>query len=193
MSGDGVTPAAVQEKQEEFAKYSLAHLEAYVEARNAKSRALVVADHKSTISALGEDFQYSHMGKPEEFDSFLLSFLYKGPKDWDIMYCDKGQGGVSKANVAKPVLSFTNPKWVGPYHVYAWTGDGVAGSGLYMVSKSFLDRLPSILKESPFTEANGWLGSLCTQGKVTCFSYLQDVRAKVGRCKRDDDPSLTLA
>lgn len=67
-------------RQEKFAAYSLQHLQAYLQARQSGAPALIVADHGSSISALGEEFAYSHMGRPEEFDSFVLSFLYKvGP------------------------------------------------------------------------------------------------------------------
>jgi hypothetical protein len=106
---------AVREGQEKYAAYSLQHLQAYLEARRADSPALIVADHGSSISALGEEFSYSHMGRPEEFDSFILSFLYKGPRKWDVLFCDKGQAGATAEAIARPLLSFSNHKWVGNY------------------------------------------------------------------------------
>ena len=66
------------------------------------------------------------MGKPEEFDSFILSFLYKGPKAWDVLFCGKGQKAVGAEEGAggagAPALLFSNGKWAGDYHVNRWWG-----------------------------------------------------------------------
>jgi hypothetical protein len=81
------------------------------------------------------------MGIPEEFDSFILSFLYKGPKAWDVLFCGKGGKGAGAEEGAgaqegaggagagaeegaggggTPALLFSNGKWAGDYHVNRW-------------------------------------------------------------------------
>ena len=77
-----------------------------LDARSRDAPALVVADRDASISALGGAFAHAHVGRPEEFDSVLLSFLYKGPKTWDVLWCDKGAGGVAReAAAARPALT----------------------------------------------------------------------------------------
>jgi len=78
---------------------SAQHLVAMLDARSRDAPALVVADRDASISALGGAFAHAHVGRPEEFDSVLLSFLYKGPKTWDVLWCDKGAGGVAEVVV----------------------------------------------------------------------------------------------
>ena len=167
---------AVREGQEEVAARSLQHLVAFLEARKARAPALIVADHRSSISSLGEGFAFSsHSGRPEEFDSFVLSFLYKGPKKWDVLFCDKGLDRMTAGGGKKPLLSFTNHKWVGRYEVYNWKAENAEVAGLYMVSESFLQRLPALMKDAPFTAIDGWLASVCKTREILCLSYLQVV------------------
>ena len=156
------------------ASKSMQHLVAMLDAKARKSPALVVVDRDASISPLGDDFTHAHVGRPEEFDSLLLSFLYKGPKKWDVLWCDKGQAGVSASAARTPALRMTNKKWVGDYDVYRWTGeDGMGGSGLYAVSGTFLKNLPTALRKNQFADANEWLARLCRSGDATCFSYLE--------------------
>ena len=58
---------------EDAAAHAVQHLRAYLDARELKAQALIVADEDASISALGDGFDRAHMGRPEEFDSFLLS------------------------------------------------------------------------------------------------------------------------
>ena len=156
------------------ASKSMQHLVAMLDAKARKSPALVVVDRDASISPLGDDFTHAHVGRPEEFDSLLLSFLYKGPKKWDVLWCDKGQAGVSASAARTPALRMTNKNWVGDYDVYRWTGeDGMGGSGLYAVSGTFLKNLPTALRKNQFADANEWLARLCRSGDATCFSYLE--------------------
>ena len=90
-NGEDVDAAA------EKTSLSAQHLVAMLDAKSRDAPALVVADRDASISALGGAFAHAHVGRPEEFDSVLLSFLYKGPKTWDVLWCDKGAGGVSLA------------------------------------------------------------------------------------------------
>lgn len=95
---------AVREGSEKSAAYSLQHLQAYLEAVRDDTPALLVADRGSSISPLeaGEEegeVSSSHAGRPEEFDSFILSFLYK----------------VGPLHTAPPHLPFTDLPWRLPF------------------------------------------------------------------------------
>ena len=154
-----------------------------LDARSRDAPALVVADRDASISALGGAFAHAHVGRPEEFDSVLLSFLYKGPKTWDVLWCDKGAGGVAEGAAERPALTMRNEKWVGDYDVFRWTGEnGMRGSGLYVVSQRFLRALPKRLDESgDFSEVASFLAGACAEGgNAACFSYLERRTARSG-------------
>ena len=162
---------------------SAQHLVAMLDARSRDAPALVVADRDASISALGGAFAHAHVGRPEEFDSVLLSFLYKGPKTWDVLWCDKGAGGVAEAAAERPALTMRNEKWVGDYDVFRWTGEnGMRGSGLYVVSQRFLRALPKRLEKSgDFSEVASFLAGACGEdGDAACFSYLERRTARSG-------------
>ena len=170
----------------EAAAKSAQHLVAMLDAKSRDAPALVVADRDASISALGGAFAHAHVGRPEEFDSVILSFLYKGPKTWDVLWCDKGAGGVAKAAAARPALTMRNEKWVGDYDVFRWTGENGmrAGSGLYVVSQRFLRKLPKRLetkKNGDFKEVASFLADACAEGgDAACFSYLERKTARTG-------------
>ena len=167
----------------EAASRSAQHLVAMLDARSRDAPALVVADRDASISALGGAFAHAHVGRPEEFDSVLLSFLYKGPKTWDVLWCDKGAGGVAEAAAERPALTMRNEKWVGDYDVFRWTGEnGMRGSGLYVVSQRFLRALPKRLEKSgDFSEVASFLAGACAEGgDAACFSYLERRTARSG-------------
>ena len=161
---------------EDAAAHAVQHLRAYLDARELKAQALIVADEDASISALGDGFDRAHMGRPEEFDSFLLSYLYRGPKKWDVLFCDKGLAGVDPNAAKLPAVRFTNPRWVGNYDVYRWSGGRGSGTGLHVVSGAFLRDLPTTLREQPMGASAGeWLAEMCANGHLTCYSYLERV------------------
>ena len=165
---------------------STQHLVAMLDAKSRDAPALVVADRDASISALGGAFAHAHVGRPEEFDSVVLSFLYKGPKTWDVLWCDKGAGGVAKAAAARPALTMRNERWVGDYDVFRWTGENGmrAGSGLYVVSQRFLRKLPKRLEAQQnggFEDVASLLADACAEGgDAACFSYLERKTARTG-------------
>ena len=165
---------------------STQHLVAMLDAKSRDAPALVVADRDASISALGGAFAHAHVGRPEEFDSVVLSFLYKGPKTWDVLWCDKGAGGVAKAAAARPALTMRNERWVGDYDVFRWTGENGmrAGSGLYVVSQRFLRKLPKRLeaqRNGGFEDVASLLADACAEGgDAACFSYLERKTARTG-------------
>ena len=177
-NGEDVDAAA------EKTSLSAQHLVAMLDAKSRDAPALVVADRDASISALGGAFAHAHVGRPEEFDSVLLSFLYKGPKTWDVLWCDKGAGGVAEAAAERPALTMRNEKWVGDYDVFRWTGEnGMRGSGLYVVSQRFLRALPKRLKKNnlDFVDVASFLADACAEGgDAACFSYLERKNARSG-------------
>jgi hypothetical protein len=50
---------------------------------------------------------------------------------------------------------------------------GVAGASFYMVSESFLKKVPSLLAQFQFTAVDGWLSTLCRDGHLKCFSHMR--------------------
>jgi hypothetical protein len=78
----------------------------------------MVSDYKNLIT--------NHMGPPEDFDSFVMSFLLKGPEKWDVLFLDKGERGVRAANLKSPYMQFKNPSWVGAVHVQAASSSQIA-------------------------------------------------------------------
>ena len=161
---------------EDAVAHAVQHLRAYLDARELKAQALVVADEDASISALGNGFDRAHMGRPEEFDSFLLSYLYRGPKKWDVLFCDKGLAGVDPDAAELPAVRFTNSRWVGDYDVYRWSGGRGSGTGLHVVSGAFLRDLPATLRDRPMGASAGeWLAEMCANGRLTCYSYLERV------------------
>ena len=160
-----VVPAALAEGAETFASASLGHLAAWLEARKLRRESLIVNDWKTLIA--------NHMGPPEDFDAFVMSFLRKGPKKWDVLFLDKGERGVEAKDLKAPVATFREDAWAKPYLVFKNRADGVAGASFYMVSESFLRSFPSLLQKHEFTAVDGWLSTLCRDGELRCFSHTQ--------------------
>ena len=145
---------------------SLSAVTAWVNAKRQGLGQLIVATPKGYVN--------SHAGPPTEFDSFVLSFMLRGPKRWDVVFLDRGERGVSEDNLKRPEALFTNKAWEQPYLLYNNTASIVGErleTNLYMVSKMFLDRLPSHMREMPMVNVDNWLNDLCAHGKLTCYSY----------------------
>ena len=160
-----LVPAALAGGEERFASASLGHLAAWLEARKLKRKSLIVNDWNVLIA--------NHMGPPEDFDAFVMSFLRKGPKKWDVLFLDKGERGVEAKDLKAPVATFREDAWAKPYLVFKNRADGVAGASFYMVSESFLRSFPSLLQKHEFTAVDGWLSTLCRDGELRCFSHTQ--------------------
>lgn len=113
-----------------------------------------------------------------------------------MLFCDKGHAGVTLDAIAHPLLTFSNHKWAGKYHVYKWTGAGEKGAsrraGLYMVSKGFLSRLPRLMRDAPFTAVGAWLASMCQNGALTCLSYLEAVDEADGEADGEGEAATAL-
>ena len=160
-----VVPAALAEGAETFASASLGHLAAWLEARKLRRESLIVNDWKTLIA--------NHMGPPEDFDAFVMSFLTKGPRKWDVLFLDRGERGVTERDLKKPVATFANDAWDEPYVVFKNRAAGVAGASFYVVSASFLEKVPALLREFEFTAVDGWLSVLCRDGRLDCFSHMR--------------------
>ena len=160
-----VVPAALAEGAETFASASLGHLAAWLEARKLRRESLIVNDWKTLIA--------NHMGPPEDFDAFVMSFLTKGPRKWDVLFLDRGERGVTERDLKKPAATFANDAWDDKYVVYKNRAAGVAGASFYVVSASFLEKVPALLREFEFTAVDGWLSVLCRDGRLDCFSHMR--------------------
>ena len=160
-----MVPAALAEGAETIAGASLGHLAAWLEARKLRRESLIVNDWKTLIA--------NHMGPPEDFDAFVMSFLRKGPKKWDVLFLDRGERGVTERDLKKPAATFANDAWDDKYVVYKNRAAGVAGASFYVVSASFLEKLPALLREFEFTAVDGWLSVLCRDGRLDCFSHMR--------------------
>ena len=128
----------------------------------------------SLIIATPDAYINSHCGPPLEFDSFILSFLLRGPKKWDVLFLDRGERGVNEDNLRHPEALFSNKAWEKPYVLYKNTATIVGEalpSNFYMVSKSFMDGISAHLKATPLTNVDWWINRLCENGDLECFSY----------------------
>ena len=160
------TPAAIARGFDEFASSALGHLAGWLEARKRHARMLIMNDYETTPG--------SHMGPPEDFDAFVMSFAVKGPRHWDVLFLDKGERGVRADDIEKPFLTFHNEAWDAPYKVFRNHADGEAGASFYAVSASFLRKLPDLLVSHHFTAVDGWLSTLCKDETLVCFSHMQE-------------------
>lgn len=160
------TPTAIVNGFGEFASSALGHLAGWLEARERHARMLIMNDYATVPS--------NHMGPPEDFDAFVMSFATKGPKHWDVLFLDKGERGVRAEDIDKPFLTFHNAAWDAPYKVFRNHMDGEAGASFYAVSASFLRKLPDLLFSHHFTAVDGWLSTLCKDETLLCFSHMQE-------------------
>jgi len=144
---------------------TISHVIAWVNAKRSGAQSLIVASEKSFINA--------HAGPPNEFDSVVLSILLRGPEDWDVIFLDRGERGVAVDDAKAPETLFSNRAWVNDYVLFrnraTYAGEDLP-VGLYMVSKNFLDKLPSHMRESPLFKLDNWLNDLCAT-KLACYSY----------------------
>ena len=145
---------------------ALSAVMAWTKAKRDGESALIVATPEGYIN--------SHSGPPTEFDSFVLSFLLRGPKNWDVLFLDRGERGVSEENLKRPEALFTNKAWEHPYVLYNNTAS-VVGMRLethfYMVSKSFLDGVAANMKANKLVNVDDWMNYHCSHGLMNCYSY----------------------
>jgi len=145
---------------------ALSAVMAWTKAKRDGESALIVATPEGYIN--------SHSGPPTEFDSFVLSFLLRGPKNWDVLFFDRGERGVSEENLRRPEALFTNKAWEHPYVLYNNTAS-VVGMRLethfYMVSKSFLDGITAHMKMNKLVNVDDWINFHCAHGIMNCYSY----------------------
>lgn len=145
---------------------AFSHLSVWLKAKKHEARAAIIAAPNAYINA--------HCGPPTEFDSFLLSFLLRGPSQWDVLFLDRGERGVDARQLAAPEALFRNKAWDKSYILYKNVAK-IIGERLetefYMVSKRFLDGLTSNLRQDALIDVNAWLNRGCETGRLTCYSY----------------------
>lgn len=145
---------------------AFSHLSVWLKAKKHEARAAIIAAPDAYINA--------HCGPPTEFDSFLLSFLLRGPSQWDVLFLDRGERGVDARQLAAPEALFRNKAWDKSYILYKNVAK-IIGERLetefYMVSKRFLDSLTSNLRQDALIDVNAWLNRGCETGRLTCYSY----------------------
>jgi len=145
---------------------AFSHLSVWLKAKKHEARAAIIAAPDAYINA--------HCGPPTEFDSFLLSFLLRGPSQWDVLFLDRGERGVDARQLAAPEALFRNKAWDKSYILYKNVAK-IIGERLetefYMVSERFLDSLTSNLRQDALIDVNAWLNRGCETGRLTCYSY----------------------
>ena len=145
---------------------AFSHLSVWLKAKKHEASAAIIAAPDAYINA--------HCGPPTEFDSFLLSFLLRGPSRWDVLFLDRGERGVDARQLAAPDALFRNKAWDKSYILYKNVAK-IVGERLetefYMVSKRFLDGLTSNLRRDALVDVNAWLNRGCETGQLACYSY----------------------
>jgi hypothetical protein len=144
---------------------TLSHVIAWVKARDADAQSVVLASAGAFIN--------THTGPPNEFDSFIVSFLLRGPQTWDVLFLDRGERGVGLDDAQRPEALMSNKAWLNPYVLYrnraVYAGEDLP-VGLYMVSKKFLDKMAVHMREEPLYKLDNWFNALCAS-KLECYSY----------------------
>merc|ERR1712190_521621 len=70
-----------------------------------------------------------------------------------------------------PIKSMMRECWQYPYEIYKWTGEGVAGLALYMVSNRFLNQVPQMIHDYGFDMVDAYINKLCNlKGPLKCYS-----------------------
>lgn len=158
---------------------SLSHFVAWMGARQRGLRHAIVAESDSVPSY----WWRVYVGDESEFDSAVLALLEEAPDGWDIIFLDKGKFGVTPGKQKRK--SMTRNCWRTPYNIYDWTGEGVAGLTLYMVSSRFLDKVPQLIHDYGLDMVDAWVNIRCNPeetngGQLQCYSVMASDRELLG-------------
>ncbi|CAK0827489.1 unnamed protein product, partial [Prorocentrum cordatum] len=154
---------------------SLSHFVTWMGARSRGLSHVIVAESDSLPSYWWQVY----VGDDAEFDSGVLALLQDAPDGWDVIMLDKGKFGVKPGQPA--VKSMTRGCWKSPYNIYNWTGQGVAGLTLYMVSGRFLEKVPRMIHEHSLDMVDAWMNLRCNPdaaggGQLQCYSAVSASR-----------------
>jgi len=140
----------------------LSHFRTWMEARQRGLRAILIAES----DGLPSRFQLSG-GDAHDFAGIVPLLLQQAPKDWHLIQLDKGTFGVKLGS--HPVKRLQQANWNRPYILYRWTGEGVAGLALYLVSWRFLEQVPQMIHEHGFDMVDAYIDWRCNNS-LKCYS-----------------------
>mmetsp|Transcript_86654 Transcript_86654/g.280557 ORF Transcript_86654/g.280557 Transcript_86654/m.280557 type:complete len:511 (+) Transcript_86654:112-1644(+) len=154
----------------------LSHLITWMDARQRGLPAIVVAESDGFPSR----FQQFTGGDMHDFDSVIPALLEEAPKGWHFIQLDKGTFGVRPG--LGPTKTMSRDGWSHAYDIYRWTGRGVAGLALYMVSARFLEQVPRMLHKHAFDMVDAYMDLRCEEdgGDLQCYSIKAVTRPSVG-------------
>lgn len=140
---------------------SLSHFVVWMSARERGVKNLVVAESDGLPSYWFEQYVG---GEVRDFATVLAKAIRGLPEGWDLLQLDKGLRGAGRH-----VARLRHTCWAVEYDVYTWGGMRVAGTALYMVSASFLKRIPNILGNYSLDMVDAWLDARC-ESDLRCYS-----------------------
>mmetsp|Transcript_45713 Transcript_45713/g.129311 ORF Transcript_45713/g.129311 Transcript_45713/m.129311 type:complete len:664 (+) Transcript_45713:62-2053(+) len=144
----------------------LSHFTTWMDAKHRGLKAMTIAESDGFPSWWFHDMAG---GRTSEFDSVVLALLEEAPPDWQIIFLDKGKRGAQPDR--GPVKRMMRECWQSPYEIYKWTGEGVAGLALYMVSSGFLKQVPTMIHDYGFDMVDAYINKLCSdKGSLKCYS-----------------------
>jgi len=143
---------------------SLSHFVTWMDARSRNVPYLIVAESDGTpmwfshFSGFVEDFQY--------VVAELVQLSGNATEDWDMVMLDKCRHGAE----GRPVQTLhRRGRMKSDYHLYNWTGVGLAGATLYLVSDRFLAQVPQMVHDHGLFMVDAYLDERC-QDNLKCFS-----------------------
>jgi len=141
----------------------LSHFRTWMEARQRGLRAILIAESDGFPSR----FQQLSGGDAQDFAGIVSMLLQQAPEDWHLIQLDKGTFGVKLGR--HPMKRLKQAHWSRPYDVYRWTGEGVAGLALYLVSRRFLEQVPRMIHDHGFDMVDAYIDLRCNSS-LNCYS-----------------------
>lgn len=137
----------------------LSHLTLWMSAIERNVHPVVVLESDAAVS------RFSASGYPEDFHKVIVALAKTESQMWDLVILDHGMHGANPGG-----WGIDSPGTRGHYTAHPFVGKGWAGAAMYMVSKSFLDKLDGLIHEVAFGMVDAWIDVICAKGYIRCFS-----------------------
>lgn len=140
----------------------MSHLTVWLDARKRGVHPILVSESDGGVSR----FQWAGSGYAEDFSAVAIELAKTESTHWDLIIFDKcrmGWTGYGGFHINVPGLR-------GKYFAYHFGGYNVAGAAMYMVSKSYLDKLDDMLIETSYNMIDAWRDGKCQDGTLRCFT-----------------------
>jgi len=150
----------------------LSHFVTWMDARQRGLEAILVAESDGFPSR----FRQFASGDLRDYGALVPALLEEAPHG-HMIQLDKGTFGVKRGR--RPDKTIRRRGWRNDYDIYRWTGEGVAGLALYLVSWRFLEQVPGMIHDHGFDMVDAYLDWRCSEdkGDLQCYSVRAAHRA----------------